>query len=147
MGHVVAPVGMVVSKVKRVVTVGGQFYGIKFKCPGCGEHHILPTQDTPPDVTKADRWNFNGDYERPVLSPSVLSRTGHYAKHFKKGDSCWCAYNAEQEAKGEKPAPFKCGICHSFFGGNGAQPGQIVFLGDCTHSLAGKTVELEEIGE
>ncbi|MCL4695464.1 MAG: hypothetical protein KJ023_00155 [Burkholderiaceae bacterium] len=33
-------------------------------------------------------------------------------------------------------------VCHSFVGCNGAQPGQIVFLSDCTHALAGQVREL-----
>ncbi|MGC4033677.1 MAG: hypothetical protein QM754_18485 [Tepidisphaeraceae bacterium] len=34
--------------------------------------------------------------------------------------------------------PFTCYRCHSF-----VRDGQIEFLGDCTHELAGKTVPLE----
>lgn len=75
---------------------------------------------------------------KPTFSPSVLVRNGHYLPGRISADgSCWCTYNAEKEAKGEKPAPFKCGVCHSF-----VTDGRIQFLGDCTHALAGQTVDL-----
>lgn len=82
-------------------------------------------------------WKFNGDYEQPTFSPSILVRSGHYAAHFKPGDSCWCTYNAEH------PDPtnslrFKCEQCHSF-----VTNGQIEFLTDSSHALAGQTVQLD----
>ena len=98
-------------------------------CPGCKGHHVIN-----------DLWSFNGDIDKPTFSPSVLVRSGHYAPHFKPGDNCWCTYNAEQEKKGEPLAPFKCTICHSF-----VRDGKIQFLNDCTHELAGQTVELPEV--
>lgn len=62
------------------------------------------------------RWGFNGDHERPTFIPSVLVR-----------------YNGDDAGKdGAPPA-----VCHSFVTG-----GQIQFLGDCTHALAGQTVPL-----
>lgn len=125
------------SKFKRVATMGGQFYGIKFKCPGCGDNHVLCTQDTAPEVATGPRWNFNGDYDKPTLSPSILSRSGHYAQHFKPGDHCWCTHDAENPTD---PSGYKCHICHSF-----VVEGRIQFLGDCTHALAGQTVELPEV--
>lgn len=97
--------------------------GISFRCPGCGLMHHLYTQDVPARVV-GPRWHFNGDFERPVLSPSILSHGGFAAD----GDT-W-----DDKA-----------ICHSFIGCNGAQPGQIVFLGDCTHALVGTTVDLPEV--
>jgi hypothetical protein len=105
--------------------------GYSFLCPRCGGVHAIHTSP--------DGWTFNGDVHRPTFSPSVLVRIGHHAPHFKEGDNCWCSYNAEQEAKGEAPAPFRCGICHSY-----VTEGRIQFLGDCTHALAGQTVELPD---
>jgi hypothetical protein len=60
------------------------------------------------------RWGWNGDANRPTFTPSVLLR--------------W--------HEGEARTP-KC--CHSF-----VTDGQIRFLTDCTHALAGKTVPLPE---
>jgi hypothetical protein len=105
--------------------------GLMFWCPGCeGPHHI--------NVNPG--WTWNGDVDRPVFSPSVLVRSGHYAPHHKPGDDCWCTYIAEHPEH-DKPR-FRCGICHSFVGSSGAQPGEIVFLSDSTHALAGATVPL-----
>jgi hypothetical protein len=91
-----------------------------FWCPGCKEaHHIKPSI-----------WTWDGNAERPTFSPSVLVRSGHFAGP----GYCWCTYNA---AHPDEPAPFKCGVCHSF-----VRDGQIQFLADCTHALAGQTVPL-----
>ena len=82
-------------------------------------------------------WQFNGDFERPTFSPSLLIRSGHYA-HESPSGKCWCTYNAEHP---DDPAPFSCSVCHSFI-----TNGQIQFLSDCTHALAGQTVELPDVG-
>lgn len=96
------------------------------KCPGCGDDHVI-----------GDSWGFNGDTERPTFTPSLLVKTGHHAKPpHKDGDPCWCNY---EERYGEKP-PFQCYVCHSF-----VEDGKIRFLGDCTHPLAGQTVDLPEV--
>jgi hypothetical protein len=36
---------------------------------------------------------------------------------------------------GKATVTLKRHVCHSFMSCNGAAPGQIVFLGDCTHAL------------
>lgn len=95
----------------------------QFWCPGCNEQHAVQIG--------AGGWAWNGDVERPTLSPSVLLRSGH---HIAPSASCWCTYNAEHPTE---PAPFKCTRCHSF-----VRDGKIEFLGDCSHGLAGQTVPL-----
>ncbi len=100
-----------------------------FECPGCKEMHsvnVNPAKGPP-------CWGFNGDFDRPTFSPSVLIRSGHHVPGHEHGP-CWCTYNREHP---DEPAPFKCEVCHSF-----VRDGQIQFLGDCTHALAGKTVSL-----
>ncbi|NYE62180.1 hypothetical protein FHW58_003395 [Duganella sp. 1224] len=105
---------------------------VAFNCPGCGEIHVLAigpsAAGTPRPV-----WGFNGNGDAPTFTPSVLSRAGHYID----GDTkeCWCTY----EARFGRPSPFKCCVCHSF-----VTDGQIQFLSDCTHALAGKTVPLPD---
>lgn len=117
------------SKILRSVEGGG----LVFMCPGCGDtHQIHHGAGTGP------RWTWNGDAVRPTFSPSVLVRSGHYVPG-RENDGCWCTYNAEQEAKGEKVSDFKCAVCHSF-----VKDGRIQFLGDCTHALAGQTAPLPE---
>jgi hypothetical protein len=93
-----------------------------FWCPGCDGCHAIKVTD--------GGWTWDGNAERPTFSPSVLIRSGHYVdgKH-----PCWCDYNREHPGE----IKFGCGVCHSF-----VRDGQIQFLGDCTHALAGRTVPL-----
>lgn len=65
-----------------------------------------------------DEWDFNEDFENPTFKPSVLG-TGKRPN----GDEEWEKWR-----------------CHSYI-----TDGKIRFLNDCTHELAGQTVELPEI--
>lgn len=100
---------------------------ISFQCPGCGDRHAINTNPN-------HRWAFNGDVNRPTITPSILVTSGHYCTHHKPGDACWCDYNKKHP---DNPAPFKCYRCHSF-----VTYGKIQFLNDCTHQLAGQTVDM-----
>jgi hypothetical protein len=62
------------------------------------------------------RWGWNGNAERPTFTPSVLVR-----------------YDGADAGIGEAPPA----VCHSF-----VTDGNIQFLHDCTHALAGQTVPL-----
>lgn len=106
-----------------------------FWCPGCdGAHQVAVGEGAGP------RWGYNGNPEAPTFTPSVLVQSGHYARgHTGK---CWCDYNAERIAKGEEPSGFSCSVCHSF-----VTDGNIQFLGDCTHALAGQTVPIPDFDE
>jgi hypothetical protein len=84
-------------------------------------------------------WTFNDDLNNPTFKPSILVRGGHFAPEW-NGETCWCTYNAEQIAKGEEPSGFKCKQCHSY-----VTEGNIEFLSDCSHELAGQTVPLPEL--
>ena len=61
-------------------------------------------------------WSFNGNMEKPTFSPSILVR--------------WTRTCPE----------IKDMVCHSF-----VTDGMIQYLSDCTHKLAGQTVELPKI--
>ena len=113
-------------KLRSMQSSRGQ--GVGFWCPGCKEMHRV-------DVG-AGAWSWDGNVDTPTFSPSVLVTSGHYVAG-QEGKRCWCNYNAEHP---DKPAPFTCGRCHSF-----VQAGQIQFLGDCTHALAGQTVPLPDL--
>jgi hypothetical protein len=106
---------------------------VSFKCPGCRLHHTLPVQGA------GTTWQFNGDVESPTLSPSILARGG-------------CCYEPDwhEQERRRHPGPEHCDkyhpdedgisfchVCHSF-----VRDGQIEFLSDCTHALAGTTVPL-----
>lgn len=83
---------------------------VQFWCPGCEMYHA-------PQVGKNDspRWEWNGSYEKPTFSPSLLVQ--------------W-EYGDDREKR----------RCHSF-----VTDGKIRFLRDCTHDLAGEIVPLESI--
>lgn len=100
---------------------------LSFFCPGCELSHEISTQGSP-------AWNWNGDAELPTFSPSVLATSGHYARADARG--CWCTYAAAHPDETDLP---RCNRCHSF-----VHDGQIEFLTDCTHALAGTTVPIPE---
>lgn len=110
------------AKIKQL-SDGSQAY----RCPGCGEIHN-------PNTEGNHRWTYNGDPDKPTFIPSILVRSGHYA-HGHQGD-CWCTYGQRNQ---NEPSPYKCFICHSF-----VTDGKIQFLSDCTHKLAGQTVEIPD---
>lgn len=106
------------------VAEGGR---LMFRCPGCDDlHQVLTGKGAGP------RWGFNGSYERPTFTPSVLVR-GHKLVRDERGR--WTG-EWERDASGS-PVP---SVCHSF-----VTDGQIQFLGDCTHALAGQTVPLPPV--
>lgn len=89
---------------------------VTFWCPGCEEYHQIDTA----------KWEFNGDFEKPTFSPSYLT---------------WLDPNPEANTE-RKPEweKFRLGFrCHSFI-----KEGKIEFLSDCTHKLAGQTVDMTE---
>jgi len=95
---------------------------LQFFCEGCGTTHAINSS-----------WKFNGNYDKPTISPSVLVVSGHYMPEY-KGGSCWCTFNKEHP---DDPDLFKCMRCHSFI-----TDGNIRYLSDSTHKLAGNTITL-----
>lgn len=66
-------------------------------------------------------WGYNGNADAPTFTPSVLVQ-----------------YNGpDADQPGRPPA-----VCHSF-----VTDGRIRFLGDSTHGLAGRTVDLPDFDE
>lgn len=102
-----------------------------FRCPGCDEVHGVNVGLV--NLHCPVVWQFNEDVEKPTFSPSLLIRSGHFVPG-QEGRQCWCSYDWE-----EKEPVFSCSVCHSF-----VNNGQIQFLSDCTHKLAGQTVELPD---
>jgi hypothetical protein len=86
-------------------------------CPGCKCGHAVN-----------NTWTFNGDLEKPTFSPSILV----------KGTKDITDDEHAIIMRGEKFDPIRT-VCHSF-----VTDGKIQFLSDCTHGLAGQTVDLEE---
>jgi hypothetical protein len=88
---------------------------LAFHCPGCDDPHVMNVF-----ADREPRWSWNGDAERPTFQPSILVRTGGAVDP-----------NFVWEA-GDPPE-----VCHSY-----VTDGRIRFLGDCTHALAGQTVDI-----
>ena len=49
------------AKVERLENQKGEFGCYIIYCKGCGNHHGFDS-----------RWTFNGDFEKPTFSPSML---------------------------------------------------------------------------
>jgi len=90
-----------------------------FDCPGCGAFHAPCVRAGAVD-TRANGlgpvWGWNNSMDAPTFTPSLLQR--------------WPGVRGENT---------KDEVCHSFI-----TDGRIQFLGDCTHYLAGQTVDLPE---
>ena len=104
-------------------------YGYQYRCPGCGETHTLPVGMG--NGEGYARWQFDGNMDKPTFYPSVLARGN---KIEKDADGDWTGHWL-RDANG-KTIPY---TCHSF-----VKEGKIQFLGDCTHELAGATVDMVE---
>ena len=92
--------------------VFGDREGLSFFCPACNAAHTI--------LTTAGGWEWDGDVDRPTFTPSV--KVTHEAKP-----------DASDEFKEWRTAR----VCHSY-----VTAGMIQYLADCTHGLAGQTVEL-----
>lgn len=66
------------------------------------------------------RWTFNGDIEKPTFRPSML---------VKVNDPASPHYQPQAESS----------VCHSY-----VTDGKIAFGNDCTHAMAGQTVDLPD---
>lgn len=102
---------------RKLIAVGRDedIVGYLFACPGCEESHFLTV--APHQAPNGASWQFNGNLEKPTFQPSILS-------------------SIEPSPGSDRPKR----VCHSF-----VTDGEIRFLSDCTHDLAGKTVELPVI--
>lgn len=100
---------------------------VMFRCPGCGENHSVSVNSGIPGRD----WGFNGDGDKPTFTPSVLV-TGLQTVKDQHGK--WTGeWVLDENGKG---VPMSC---HSF-----VTDGRIQFLTDCTHALAGQTVDLPD---
>lgn len=100
---------------------------IFFECPACEMLHGINCSEG-----RGPTWSWNGDVDKPTFSPSVLVR-------YRKGNPPATMDNLGKITSGEITQKITNEICHSF-----VRNGKIEFLGDCTHALAGKTVDIPE---
>jgi len=99
---------------------------IAYWCPGCNTTHAVRIA-----AHGRDGWTWNGDVDRPSFHPSILTR------HYQISPE-----GLEMIRRGERPKdreryPGADVICHCF-----VRNGRIEFLNDCTHALAGQTVDM-----
>ncbi len=95
---------------------------LMFRCPGCNELHGVAVGGGP-----GPRWSWNGDAELPTFSPSILVTWNE---------------PSDKEEEFDDPAMDRKMICHSF-----VTDGVIRFLTDCTHALAGTSVEIPDLDQ
>lgn len=105
------------AKLRSVYSDGGGrgiAYGIAYWCPGCDGAHVVYYER--PGAGPV--WTWDGDVDAPTISPSVL-----------------VTYDGADAGEPDAP-PSRC---HHF-----VRAGRVEFLADCTHPLAGKTVDLPD---
>lgn len=82
--------------------------------------------------TPRDNWIFNGNGDAPTFQPSVMVQ-----------NNTWIPPVTPENHEEYKHTPWEqrqiATVCHSF-----VTDGQIQFLNDCTHALAGQTVDLPD---
>ncbi len=95
---------------------------VLFRCPGCDDNHQIGV----------GTWTFNGDLERPTFTPSVLVGGVQWDTEL------YPYFQSRRDRHPTVPVGERI-VCHSF-----VTDGQIQFLSDSTHALAGQTVDLPE---
>lgn len=86
---------------------------IMFYCSGCKGPHMIT-------INSPNSWTFDGNYDSPTISPSVLAR------------------GRDRDPNDETKLVDT--VCHLFL-----KNGILQFLDDCTHELKGQSVPLPEL--
>jgi len=113
---------------------------IAFFCRGCNMPHSVKIGTGP-----GPRWGYNGNPHAPTFTPSVLARTTTAPEGREVMTDEESREHAAIYAAGGFEAVMRSRfglVCHSFI-----TDGRIQYLGDCTHSLAGQTIELPNWAE
>lgn len=107
---------------------------VMFECPGCEMMHQV-------NVAGSGRpmWTWNGSVTRPTFSPSILVTYDHMSEAGRERSRAFHDEHGRYPTHEENPYDVH-DVCHSF-----VTDGRIQFLGDCTHKLAGQTVDLPDI--
>jgi hypothetical protein len=97
----------------------------RFYCEGCKSHH----------AAVEGRWTFNNNYEKPTFSPSILVRATEMTEKGIADYEVWCESGYPKRDESFESVQT---VCHSF-----VTDGKIQYLSDCTHKLAGQTIDLK----
>ena len=124
------------SKLRQIE--GGR---VAFWCPGCLEGHQITVLQV--GVRGQERvgpcWGFNGSGDAPTFTPSILVRGVRIEGGDEELDRILDTYKLPEDRKAMLADKRINTVCHSF-----VTDGRIQFLGDCTHALAGQTVDLPD---
>jgi hypothetical protein len=115
-----------ISKVLRSSEDGHGGQGLLFYCGGCKMAHKVNIGHGP-----GPRWGYNGNPEKPTFTPSVLVSWDQFEP------SATLPEIREKIGSGEIVQAKVRKVCHSF-----VTDGRIQYLSDCTHELAGQTIDL-----
>lgn len=85
-------------------------------CPACNTVHEIAVDEP---FSNGAKWSFDGNELFPTFNPSINKRWGRYAD-----PSC--------RVKG--------GVCHYYL-----HKGVIQYLSDCTHGMAGQSMDLPHL--
>ncbi len=111
-----------------------------YMCRGCGHKHVIAIEGRAQVAPGRPVWTWNGSTAAPTVTPSVLGRSinlgamtedehAEYEELSRTHGADWLLANS----------PFRT-CCHTFI-----TDGRIQYLSDCTHQLAGQTIELPEL--
>jgi hypothetical protein len=108
------------SKVEILKNQDDSFVAHYIYCPACKCGHGFDK-----------RWSFNGDFDKPTFTPSMLVKSKH-PKGYSNDNPAPLGWHGEYENT----------VCHSF-----VTDGKIQYLSDCTHDMAGQTIDIPDLNE
>ncbi len=115
------------TAIRRITTSVDSYRMLFHWCPACECAHGVRIDDGRP--TDRPKWTWDGDKERPTLSPSILNFT---------------TYDDEKDDADGRPLKLPAGqrrtLCHYFL-----KAGVIEYCSDNPHALNGKSVPLTDI--
>jgi hypothetical protein len=109
---------------------------LMFWCQGCGMAHQIQH-----GVGNGPRWTWNGSLHKPTFQPSVLVQWDTLSPAARQRNREFYAANGRYMTNAELPYD-EHHVCHTF-----VTDGRVQYLGDCTHALAGQTVDLQPFDE
>jgi hypothetical protein len=112
--------------------VNGSEGELLFWCPGCDGAHAVKHGAGP-----GPRWSWNGSLDKPTFSPSILVQGMDLTEKGRADLDAWREAGCPRRVEPFETVPT---VCHSF-----VTDGRIQFLSDCTHELAGQTVDLPDL--
>lgn len=95
-----------------------------FWCPACNQVHTID-----------DKWTYSGTDEKPTVRASVKAMYVKVPNPLPHDENGRIMFDENKRVIGAKDM-----ICHLFI-----TDGKIRYLNDCTHEMAGQTVDMEDL--